>query len=242
MGLFLKLVAAHIITDFWLQPNEWVAEKKSIGLRSGKFWLHILLTTMIAAIFTWNMKDWWFVPLFIGTTHAIIDIAKIKSGRDDLVSFCLDQFAHLLMIGIGTYFAGELSTLEISKLHEWLNAPSCWLLIIAIAMIVHPAGYFVGMATAKWRNEITDDQAQSQSLNNAGLWIGRLERLLVFTFMVMGEFSAIGFLIAAKSLLRFSSGDVSQRKQSEYVLIGTLISFTISIIVGLVYLKLSSLI
>lgn len=237
--LFLKLLAAHIITDFWLQPNEWVEDKRSHGIRSAKFWLHILLTIAVAAVFTWNMREWWFVPLFIGFTHAIIDLLRIRFGKDDLISFCLDQIAHLSMIGLGVYLAGQVSALEIGGIMQWLHKPSSWLLMIAVALIVHPAGHFVGMATAKWRNEISDDIAQNQTLNNAGIWIGRVERLLVFTFMVIGQFSAIGFLIAAKSLLRFSTGDGSQRKQSEYVLIGTLISFTIAILVALAYLRLT---
>ena len=61
-----------------------------------------------------------------------------------------------------------------------------------------------------------------------------LERLFVFSFVILGKWEAIGFLLAAKSVFRF--GDLRKakdRKLTEYILIGTLLSFGISIGVGL---------
>lgn len=61
-----------------------------------------------------------------------------------------------------------------------------------------------------------------------------LERLLICCFILAGHFEAIGFLLAAKSIFRF--GDLKEaqdRKLTEYVLIGTLLSFGIAIATGL---------
>jgi len=44
------------------------------------------------------------------------------------------------------------------------------------------------------------------------------------------QYTAIGFLIAAKSIFRYSD----RRDAGEYILIGTLLSFTAAIAVGLV--------
>lgn len=74
------------------------------------------------------------------------------------------------------------------------------------------------------------------SLKNAGKWIGMIERLLVFVFIISGNFNAVGFLLTAKSVFRF--GDLSKAKNmklTEYVLIGTLLSFGIAILVGLLF-------
>jgi hypothetical protein len=71
-------------------------------------------------------------------------------------------------------------------------------------------------------------------LKNAGRYIGMLERVLIFTFIIMSQPQAIGFLIAAKSVFRFGDlNDSQDRKKTEYILIGTLLSFTCSFIVGL---------
>jgi hypothetical protein len=77
------------------------------------------------------------------------------------------------------------------------------------------------------------------SLNNAGKYIGMLERIFVFTFVVTGNWEGIGFLLAAKSVFRF--GDLKEskdRKLTEYILIGTLLSFGIAIAAGMLVLKL----
>ena len=72
------------------------------------------------------------------------------------------------------------------------------------------------------------------SLEAAGRYIGIFERILVLTFIITDNFAAIGFLIAAKSILRFSDKtETGARKQTEYVLIGTLMSFAITILLGL---------
>jgi len=56
---------------------------------------------------------------------------------------------------------------------------------------------------------------------------------------VTGHWEAIGFLIAAKSVFRF--GDLKEskeRKLTEYILIGTLLSFGIAMITGIIVVKL----
>ncbi|WP_332910802.1 hypothetical protein [Algoriphagus boritolerans] len=78
------------------------------------------------------------------------------------------------------------------------------------------------------------DLSEGASLQNAGKYIGILERLFVFVFVITGKWEAIGFLLAAKSVFRF--GDLRKskdRKLTEYILIGTLISFGISILSGI---------
>ncbi|HCA46520.1 MAG TPA: hypothetical protein DEP45_03895 [Armatimonadetes bacterium] len=64
----------------------------------------------------------------------------------------------------------------------------------------------------------------------AGALIGRLERALILVLVLANVPSGIGFLIAAKSVLRF--GEVTQpgnRSLAEYVLIGTLASFALGV-------------
>ena len=78
------------------------------------------------------------------------------------------------------------------------------------------------------------NEGAEPSLPNAGKWIGILERVLVLTFVLTAQFQAIGFLIAAKSILRISvKSEAHARLLSEYVLVGTFISFAIAILIGL---------
>jgi hypothetical protein len=50
------------------------------------------------------------------------------------------------------------------------------------------------------------------------------------------QFASVGFLIAAKSILRFSDKENTQKK-TEYVLIGTLMSFAAAAIIGILINK-----
>lgn len=70
-------------------------------------------------------------------------------------------------------------------------------------------------------------------LARAGMWIGFFERFLIFTFIIIDQYTAKGFLIAAKSVLRFDDKENSTQKKAEYVLIGTLMSFSASLVLGL---------
>jgi hypothetical protein len=70
---------------------------------------------------------------------------------------------------------------------------------------------------------------------NAGRVIGYYERLLIFLFVLADAPTAIGFLIAAKSVFRFGDlTDGESRKNAEYLIIGTLMSFAYALVVAYV--------
>ncbi|MBM1814500.1 hypothetical protein [Pseudosulfitobacter pseudonitzschiae] len=88
--------------------------------------------------------------------------------------------------------------------------------VISATLMGGPA---VGLLMAPWRAT-----AQIEGLDNAGRIIGLMERALIYLMVMIGEPTGIGFLIAAKSILRFETASRDQ-KASEYVIIGTLASF-----------------
>ncbi|HTX78161.1 MAG TPA: hypothetical protein VMC62_00765, partial [Longilinea sp.] len=53
------------------------------------------------------------------------------------------------------------------------------------------------------------------------------------TFVITNQFSGIGFLVAAKSIFRFSEISKNEdRKEAEYIIIGTFASFLYAIIIS----------
>ena len=70
-----------------------------------------------------------------------------------------------------------------------------------------------------------------EDLKNAGMAIGILERVITLTFVLMGEYSAIAIIFAAKSIARFE--ELKERQFAEYYLIGTFTSILVAIFVGL---------
>ena len=91
----------------------------------------------------------------------------------------------------------------------------------------------IGYLTKQWQAEIWTEG--DESLKNAGKWIGVIERFLILSFILINQWAAIGFLLAAKSIFRF--GDLNEgkdQKKTEYILIGTLLSFSIALVHGLI--------
>ena len=87
--------------------------------------------------------------------------------------------------------------------------------------------------------KLTDTTVETGELEKAGRLIGNLERILTLVLVLLSQYQAIGFLIAAKAILRFK--DTSTAK-TEYVLIGTLLSFGVAILVGVFILKFKTLV
>ncbi len=68
---------------------------------------------------------------------------------------------------------------------------------------------------------------------NRGRLIGNLERIVLTIVVAAGSYSALGFLIAAKGLVRFEEFEKS-REFTEYFLVGSLSSVLVALAAGLV--------
>jgi hypothetical protein len=64
-----------------------------------------------------------------------------------------------------------------------------------------------------------------------GRMIGILERAIGLTLVLLGQYGALGLLIATKSLARFKA--LEDREFAEYFLIGTLASLLLALLGGL---------
>ena len=73
----------------------------------------------------------------------------------------------------------------------------------------------------------------SRGLPTIGAKIGYVERILIFLFILLNRYDAIGFLLTAKSILRFSESR-SDKEYAEYVLYGTLLSVLCALVIGLI--------
>lgn len=229
--IILQLLLAHIITDFVIQPTKWINHKRKHKSRSKFLYLHAFIAGFLTFIFLMRL-DWWYIGVFIGLTHFFVDLWKLQFQKDNLKIFVSDQLLHLFAILVAwLYVTSNFSNL-IPFISDMFSSEAVLAILVGYLIIIFPAGFLIGKATKRWQNEVEDD-LRKNSLDAAGRYIGIFERILVLTFILTTNFSAIGFLIAAKSILRFSDkSETGARKQTEYVLIGTLMSFTFTILVG----------
>ncbi|WP_243471478.1 DUF3307 domain-containing protein [Winogradskyella sp. MH6] len=233
--IILKLILAHILGDFFLQPQKWVKEKEKKKLKSKWLYVHVAIHIALMFLLVWDFS-YWVLILLIGTSHFIIDALKLllQKKKTKRFYFFADQILHLAAIFLLTtamYYEDIAPSLSIST--------SALFLIICLVFLTQPTSIIMKIIFTKWNiSKYTED---NESLKDAGKYIGILERLLVFIFVIVGHWEAVGFLITAKSVFRF--GDLTstkERKLTEYILIGTLISFGIAIVVSLLFLNLKS--
>lgn len=231
----LKFILAHFLGDFALQPSQWVAHKRLHTYRSKYLYWHmgVHLVLLLALL---QLQYLWAVAIVL-ITHYLIDLGKLflRNDRNHRWLFAIDQLLHLGVIAVVLY---AITPYQIDL--SFLNTTSTLLLSTCIVFVTFVTAILMKLLLAPYIKEITeDDQNEGSSLKDAGKYIGMLERLFVFGFILGNQWAAIGLLIAAKSVFRF--GDLNKgknRKLTEYVLIGTLLSFGIAILTGIGYTKL----
>lgn len=221
-----KLILAHLVTDFIMQPASWIDERRKKHFASPKLYLHGVITALIA----WLLIGWpfWPVAIIILISHTIIDGWK-SYQKENLRYFLFDQLLHLLVI-LGCWLFLFIKQTDIKWTWEQLAAsPGLLGKITAFVFVTFPAGILIGQLTKEWRDKVKDPE---KSLENAGKWIGIAERLIVLLFVLQGQYSAIGLLVAAKGIIRFGEKDREEIK-TEYLVIGTLLSIGLAIVTGL---------
>ena len=225
-----KLLIAHLLTDFILQPVSWIEDRQQRKFASGKLYLHGLITGVVALLFLGT--GYWLIVLIIMLTHILID--GWKSFQPERVKFFLiDQFLHLMVILLCWYFS-FLKWEDIKLFGEQLSYNEAfWIVAAAFVFLGFPAGIMIGKLTKKWQDQIKETATEVMALADAGKWIGILERTIILVLILQEQYGAIGLLIAAKSILRFNQTN-SQEAKTEYVLIGSLISIGLAIVVGVV--------
>lgn len=231
LALLLRLIVAHLIADFIFQTNSLVEYRFEKKWASRWLYVHGALAGVFAYILTGIWGVIW-LPFVIFISHVVCDGLKSK-GEDTARSFLLDQLAHFVVI-LGCWILLAKSTIpDIGKfLASDISGVKFWVLILSYIIVIWPAGIWIGKITKPWRKEIKE--TSSPGLEKAGLWIGRLERILILTFVLLKHYEAIGFLVAAKSIFRFGEvKDPNRRKEAEYILIGTMISFVIALFLGI---------
>jgi hypothetical protein len=230
MILFLKLLLAHLLGDFVFQPTSWVADKKKKRARSPFLYLHLAVHAILLAIILQFNTRYWLGFLCILVSHYLIDWIKLEwQGKwKEGYLFFADQVMHiaLLMPVAAIYEDAHIDW-------SFLFSSKYLLLLCAVVIVTYTAAVCMRVIMDYWK--VKEDGVE-ESLTRAGKYIGMIERLLVFLFVVLNQWSAIGFLVAAKSILRFSDlSKAKDRKLTEYIIIGTLLSIAIAIITGLAY-------
>jgi hypothetical protein len=164
----------------------------------------------------------------IAITHFLIDGFKRYLNNSRYLgryAFFIDQAAHLailtLVVVLFDKWYGINPSIDVSINFKYL------LIITGYLVCLKPANIFIREVFKATEIQVSSDN----EMPNAGKVIGVLERILTLTFIIISQYSAVGFLIAAKSILRYGNNETLK---TEYVLIGTMLSFGIAVIAGII--------
>ncbi len=229
LELILKIGIAHLLGDFVFQSNKMVSDISNRKFKSIYLYLHILIHFVLILLFTSFEAKYIFPAIVLSMSHLVIDsLTKIglTNKTSSVYNFIIDQILHICAIAV---FINHFEPFTI-EFREIFNN-EIYLFIMAIILITSVSSIVIKKTMDTFNYSIPNN-----GLRNAGKYIGILERLFIFAFVSMSFWEGIGFLLAAKSIFRF--GDLKEKKEiklTEYILIGTLLSFGIAIAIGLIY-------
>ncbi len=245
---FILLLLGHVLGDFYIQTEK-MAERKEKSIK----WLllHCLLYWGVLLLIGLPLLSFRIV---LGATlaagfHCLIDIIKHiymlykKPGASILPAFhrnvfILDQLSHAFcLIGIAYWFATNHVALYeaefIKDFFRTIGVSEIFILkwLLALLLIHKPANIAISKLLLIYKPE--DNNEDKMQDRNAGRLIGTVERIIMLIFLSIGQYSAIGLVLTAKSIARYDK--ISKEKNfAEYYLLGTLTSTVMVIVVSFV--------
>ena len=235
--IFILLALGHIIGDFYCQPKT-MAEKKynSITWLCGHGLIYALCMASVLAVGAEFSKNLVFLFLAVSISHFVIDFLKrfVKWKQS-----IMDQIAHFACILVSwMIWGGELHQTGYAFLNYSYLQKNAVLIVLGLLCILKPVGFMIEQGDI-WNFDKGKSQ-QNEMQKGAGKMIGYLERMIVYFLLLHGQFTAIAFVITAKSVARFPEigKEGEGRSQAEYFLIGTLLSMvsvlSITLLLGLI--------
>ncbi len=228
-SIFVPLLIAHVLGDFYLQNDKQCRNKEEKKFRSPYLYAHSLVIGLLSWLMVPSSGFWWCAAV-IAFSHCVIDLEKAYMTNKGLPTFVCDQLAHVaVLLTIAIYW--EINDMESITLLSCF--PRVWgtfdfpMFFLAVLLCLKPANILIKLILDCYK--IGESKSCSE-IKNAGALIGNLERLLTLILVIFGQFEAVGFVVAAKSLLRFKDTDTAK---TEYVLAGTFLSFGIAVVLGL---------
>jgi hypothetical protein len=125
----------------------------------------------------------------------------------------------------------------LAKIHWVQSAIEKPLLVLVVYIaVIFGGGYIVRFLTKPLtKQDMSILGETTNEMQNAGMYIGWLERFVVLTALVLHSPATVGLILTAKSIARYP--EMKSVRFAEYFLIGTLLSMSLGISGGIILLK-----
>ncbi len=234
-SLLLKLVVAHLAGDYALQSDRAAANKHTWAVLLRHALFHAATLGVVALTCSPRPPELWLGLSLLLLSHVAIDAATARFMPAGIPRLVVDQTLHAtaLLLAVLALAPADLAAVR-SGIAEGAGRRETWWLMGGLLSAVWTGGVVVGFAVKPYARRVSGQESPREGLARAGRTIGYCERALIYVFMVCGTESLIGFVIAAKALMRLPEArDPSSRESSEYYLVGTLFSIVWAVAIGL---------
>jgi hypothetical protein len=248
---FLAIYLAHLLTDFVFQTTHLVEQKQRRKLSA--YLLHGLIHYLSAVIIAgFVLRGSLFllrthlVIAALTLVHLLIDFAKMQLARkyplrDGAWAYVSDQLLHFLTVGVAAWLLSPAAPFSLlsAPVQEVRNMPNKFLAVPVVYLtVVFGGGYLIRLLVSSLAYGVKSHSPEkaSEQLQNAGLYIGWLERFLVVTALLLQSPATVGLILTAKSIARYP--EFKSERFAEYFLIGTLLSLSLAILGGALLAKL----
>jgi len=246
----LAIYLGHLLADFVFQPPRLVSQKRSGGVRAYLIHglAHFFATLILLAFFvrgSATMARTYFVLLALSLVHLLFDFAKIRITQRGLIpdgarAYLLDQLLHAFTVFLGAWLLSP--GVSFSNVAAFIGIvrsfPAGFLLVPVIYVaVMFGGGYLIRDFTRALSEGVKrhSPEKSAEQLQNAGLYIGWLERFLVITALLLHSPASIGLILTAKSIARYP--EFKSEHFAEYFLIGTLLSIAMAILGGIILVR-----
>lgn len=234
LAICLPLLTAHILVEFVIFPDQ--RREDHLG---GHPLTHSLAMGGISYLLL-GILTAWKITLGVFLSKLIIQFLFRKGRQRTLPHFFGEQAIQISILMAFSWAASCSFDLGQSIWMRGIGAGYYSLLLLVFGGLgvffvgdrvvsygVEPYYSQIASLRGKGGEEFDRDEIGfPRGLRAGGKIIGRLERSLIYLFILVDQPQGVGFLIAAKSIFRFGELMRSEnRMEAEYIIIGTLLSF-----------------
>ena len=237
--MVISILLSHLFGDYILQ---WDNLSRWKGEALGGVLVHGAIVLGVTWLFSLPFDlSWWPWALFIGLTHTLIDglelpirkrVSSSNSGTSAMIFLVVDQILHLSIISFALVQSGylELPSLSADILAALTNN-RLLTFFLGYAFLTMPAWILVEFLVYGLIKGTAPDF--SQAVKNK--YISILERGLIATFVVLGQFILVPLVAMPRVLLEWNQLDVNQQdgQRNRLFVAELLASITVAVVIGL---------
>lgn len=233
--MITSMFLAHLVGDYILQWDR-------LAMWKAREYKGVLAHTLVVGAVTWLFSlpfdaRWYPWVIFLWVTHLIVDCVPVwlkrtfgfqTRGTQELARYLLDQLAHVIFILVALMGSGYMAMPSlVSDVVRALQSDRVAAFALGYAFITMPAWILVEFVVYGLVNGSAPDFSQALKVK----YVGILERGLITTFVVLGQFTLVP--LVALPRLMFESREVVETHQSRLYVAELLASVSLAVVIGL---------